>query len=287
MPTASVHDRGTSSPITWPPTTPSMPKWNSGEPEPQQPVLVELRGPGGPAELVVAVAPDVADDEDRQAQVGDDDPEEGAHRGAPTGMVADEIEGGSGAPGRGRRRSPRGRPPRPAAPARRDVVRRRPRRPARVGRVSHRASSAAAHGDPVVPSSLRQPVSASRSISTPARWSRSSRHAASASTVAPNCSTAHRWSGSSPVARPTRPRRAVGLLEVHQRHPAAPGVAVREVGEVERALAGVVEGGDVLLLEQRQRRASRRWARSGARCGVAGHQRLEVVERRDAARAVG
>ena len=33
MPSASVHDLGTTSPITWPPMTPSNPKWNSGLPQ--------------------------------------------------------------------------------------------------------------------------------------------------------------------------------------------------------------------------------------------------------------
>ena len=46
----------------------------------QQPVLVELGGAGGPAELVVAVAPQVADDEGGQAEVGDDHEEELVHR---------------------------------------------------------------------------------------------------------------------------------------------------------------------------------------------------------------
>src|SRR6478736_8397456 len=49
----------------------------------QEPVLVELGGPGRPAELVVAVAPPVADDEACQAEVGDDDEQELVHRRAP------------------------------------------------------------------------------------------------------------------------------------------------------------------------------------------------------------
>ena len=62
----------------------------------QQPVLVELRGAGGPAELVVAVAPDVADDEDRQADVRDDHPQELVHRRAPAKVGMGSSGGSSG-----------------------------------------------------------------------------------------------------------------------------------------------------------------------------------------------
>src|SRR5690606_23031248 len=58
-----------------------------GAADAQQLALVELRGAGGPPELVIAPAPDVPDDEGRQAQVRNDDPEEFTQRGAPTGMV--------------------------------------------------------------------------------------------------------------------------------------------------------------------------------------------------------
>ena len=122
--------------------------------------------------------------------------------------------------------------------------------PSSAGRVSHRASSAAAHGDPVVPSSLRQPVSASRSISTAARWSSSSCQAPLGVHGRPELQ--HRAEVVGQLAGrlvPLDAGRAVGLLELHQRHAAAAGVAVGEVGEVERALAGVVEGGDVVLLQ--------------------------------------
>ena len=51
--------------------------------DPQQPVLVELGGPGGPAELVVAVTPQVAHDEGREADVGEDHVEELVHQRAP------------------------------------------------------------------------------------------------------------------------------------------------------------------------------------------------------------
>ncbi len=67
----------------------------------QQPPFVELRGAGGPAELVVAVAPDVSEDEHREADVGQHDPQQDAagaglhrqgdmlwgrgHRGPPAG----------------------------------------------------------------------------------------------------------------------------------------------------------------------------------------------------------
>ena len=49
----------------------------------QQPVLVELGRARGPAELVVAVAPQVPDDERRQADVGDDHEQELVHARAP------------------------------------------------------------------------------------------------------------------------------------------------------------------------------------------------------------
>src|SRR5699024_11193625 len=58
--------------------------------DPQQRRLVELRGPGGPPELVVAVAPDESDDHQRQRHVRDDVPEDlqrtvaAAHRVPPT-----------------------------------------------------------------------------------------------------------------------------------------------------------------------------------------------------------
>jgi nitrate reductase delta subunit len=42
----------------------------------QRPLLLQLGGPGRPAELVVAPAPDVADDEDRQRGVGQHDPDQ-------------------------------------------------------------------------------------------------------------------------------------------------------------------------------------------------------------------
>src|SRR5207249_2510977 len=47
--------------------------------DPQQAVLVELGGAGGPAELVVAVTPEVAGDEHGQTDVGHDDPQELIH----------------------------------------------------------------------------------------------------------------------------------------------------------------------------------------------------------------
>ena len=61
----------------------------------QQAALVHLRRAGGPAELVVAVAPHVAQHEDRQAQVGDDHPENdvdraGGHRRAPLTLGRNE-----------------------------------------------------------------------------------------------------------------------------------------------------------------------------------------------------
>src|SRR4051794_459134 len=51
--------------------------------QPQQPVLVELAGARRPAELVVAVAPDVPAGEDRNRDVRDDDPQQRVHLRAP------------------------------------------------------------------------------------------------------------------------------------------------------------------------------------------------------------
>src|SRR5213075_1400951 len=60
----------------------------------QKPVLVQLGRPGGPAELVVAVAPEVSDHEHRQAHVGKDHPQDLVHRRAPGN---DGIGSGCGA----------------------------------------------------------------------------------------------------------------------------------------------------------------------------------------------
>ena len=156
--------------MTWPPTTPSMPKWNSGLPEPQQPVLVELGGPGGPAELVVAVAPEVADHERRQAHVRDDHPQERVHQRAPGN---DGIGSGARPVGRpaglnsgvanGAR--PTSSSGGPSAASRRTASRSSPRSGGSVARD---------RVDRAGPGRARRRASASRSSSRPARWSSSS-----------------------------------------------------------------------------------------------------------------
>src|SRR5690606_40375742 len=83
-----------------------------GAADAQQPPLVELGGAGGPAELVVAVAPDVAEDEHGEADVRQDDPQQDAagagldgqgqrvggsgHRGPPAGGTGGNCGGAEG-----------------------------------------------------------------------------------------------------------------------------------------------------------------------------------------------
>ena len=100
--------------------------------DPQQPRLVELRGAGGPAELVVAVAPDRAADQDGEHDVGQHAPEQDVAPASSRWLQ-------SGGSRRGVGSSPtcsRGGPLRPA-PARRR--RRRARRPAAARRPPRRA----------------------------------------------------------------------------------------------------------------------------------------------------
>ena len=97
----------------------------------EQSPLEQLGGAGGPSELVVAVAPDVAEDEDRDRDVRDHDPQEdvaGAHRRASTvGMTSGGANGSSptsscGGPCASNRsrlnRSPADRPPTSSRPRR-------------------------------------------------------------------------------------------------------------------------------------------------------------------------
>ena len=101
----------------------------------------------------------------------------------------------------------------------------------------------------------------------------------SGSTVAPN--SQHRAQVVGELAEVVVPRdttATVGVLEVHQRRSSPTGVPVGEVGQVERALPGVVEGGDVVLLELRQWRAPHVVEERGE-VRVTGHQGREVVER--------
>src|SRR5262249_9182549 len=71
----------------------------------EQPALLQLGGPAGPAELVVAPAPDVADDEHAERQVGQAHPQEDfegagiAHRRASRPAGRPGTPGLAGAPG--------------------------------------------------------------------------------------------------------------------------------------------------------------------------------------------
>src|SRR4029077_19322425 len=159
----------------------------------QQPVLVELGRSRGPSELVVAVAPQVPDDEGGQADVGDHHEEELVHARAPgnEGMgnrvVSDPAP--TAAPGLNCGLAKGARPTSssggPSAANRRTASRSSPRK---GGRVAVTASIRCAHGEPRSPSE-------SRSSSSPARWSRIRSRPSLWSTVAANSRTTHRWSG--------------------------------------------------------------------------------------------
>ncbi len=209
----------------------------------QQPRLVELRGAGGPAELVVAVAPVVAADEHGDRR----------RRGRrPTGAVEAFIDGLPVGARHvlGRCERVRGRP----------VPRAALRRPGgRPRRARRRAAAAGSRDDRVEHVDAR----ASLLASAPAAAARGRRGAPAAaarptveSPVAANSSTTARWSGSS-SSRQLEAGAAVALLEPQQRHAALAGVAVGVVGQVQAAAPAVVEGLDVVGRRARQR-ASRR-----------------------------
>src|SRR5680860_900120 len=175
--------------------------------DPQQPVLVELRGPRGPAELVVAVPPEMAHHEDRETDVRDDHPQDLVHPGAPgkvgmgnpDGVAPDEgVAGLNCGVAKGAR--PTSSSGGPSAARRRTASRSSPRR---CGSVEVTASITPAHGDPASRSD-------NRSSSSPARWSSISPHPSRWSIVAAYSSTTHRWSGSSelsPLSARTKPER--------------------------------------------------------------------------------
>ena len=94
-PSVSVSDAGMSSPSTCPPMTASRPEVEQEHRRPQPPALEELGGARGPAELVVAVAPDVPDHEHGHGGVGQDDPQQqvdAAHR-RPPGIAPAQAAG--------------------------------------------------------------------------------------------------------------------------------------------------------------------------------------------------
>ena len=139
--------------------------------------------------------------------------------------------------------------------------------PCSGGSVADTAAIAAAYGEPAS-------VSASPSSSSPARCSSSSRVPAEASTVAANSSTTLRWSGSSVVVEHVA-EPAVGLLDPQQGQAALAGVAVREVGQVQRVAAAQVEGRDVVAA-----RTPPGCARGGRATRPAGRRRRRAGRRR-------
>src|SRR5690348_12863460 len=147
----------------------------------QQPVLVELRGACGPAELVVAIAPVVADHEHGQADVGEDHPREDPHRRATSGRRAGTV-GMPRSVGPPYGDSPTSSSGGPSAISRCTAV---SSSPCSGGSVAHTASTAAAHG-------LDASRSEIRSVSRLARWSVSSPTPTPASTVAANSRTTQR-----------------------------------------------------------------------------------------------
>ena len=139
----------------------------------QQPVLVELRGPGGPAELVVAVAPASGRRRRRSGRRRERPPTGARSSAAPPGN--DGIGSGSPAvrpspPARAELGVANGARPTsssggPSAASRRTASRSSPRS---GGSVAHTASHAPA------PTASRRRAATSRSSSRPARWSSSS-----------------------------------------------------------------------------------------------------------------
>ena len=203
----SVSDDGTSSPRTWPPSTAKSPRWNSEHGRAQAPALQELGRARRPAELVVAVAPDVPDHEHRHRGVGQHDPQQQVDRGSsrrlPSSRRSRRRERGGPArasPRAGRRargpRTPRAGPRGPAAAAR------RARRRCSSGSSRQSAASSPAYG-------LSARSSESRMSSITGRNSASSSPPASGSSAA-NSSTTGRWSGSSGPSSSSPPRRSAG-----------------------------------------------------------------------------
>ena len=232
-----------SRPPTWPRKTNRMPKWNSGLPHAQQPALVELGRAGGPAELVVAVAPVVADHEDRDGDVGHRDEQDrvgGAHRTPPagSGMYSGGANGArptcsSGGPAAARRATASCSSPRNA------------------GSVAQTDSSTCCHGEADL--GQREAQQLDRRPGARAAGARP----LSISPCAMNSSTTARWSGSS-SSPSVEAGSAVGLLQLEQRDTTVAGVAVLVVGQVEAAA----------LARGRRWRRSRRRARTARSLGV-------------------
>ena len=217
--------------------------------DPQQPVLVQLGGPGGPAELVVAVSPDVADHEGRQAQVGKDHPQEFGHARTPgkVGVGSSTVRCRSvGAPGLNwglaNGDSPTSSSGGPAIASRRTASRSSPRS---GGSVADTASSTDDPGRALVAQREAQQLEPRPVLED----------------QLPTGFLVHRGGVLQHHAQVVgelgvvegEPGAQVGLLEAQQRHPALAGVAVREVGEEQVAAAAGVEGVDVVGLQLGQR----------------------------------
>src|SRR5690606_4590570 len=144
--------------------------------------LIGLARPRRPAELVVAVAPDVSDDEHRDRRVGNGDPEDDLQRGHDSSCETARY-GGSWPRQLNANVSVGG----PSLMS----TRKRSRVFASIdGRERVTARTSAAHG-------LSRPSSAARSTSMPSRWEAMSASAMSDPERAENSSTAGRKSGRS------------------------------------------------------------------------------------------
>ena len=219
--------------------------------DPQQPVLVELGGPGGPAELVVAVAPP-GDRPRRSSGTGRGRRRRGTRSSAGSWERRHGQQGGRGAApvaapglncGLANGASPTSSSGGPSAASRRTASRSSPRS---GGSVAVTASIRRAHGEPMSRSERR-------SSSRPARWSSIRSRPQVLVHGGGELEDDAEVVGQLGVVE-LEPGREVGLLEPQQRHPALAGVAVGEVGQEQVAAAAGVEGLDVVGLELRQRR---------------------------------
>ena len=191
MPTASVHDSGIEQPADVSERARTGCRSGTAGCQAQQPALVELRRAGRPAELVVAVAPDVPDDEDVDGRRTGRRPTAGRVIGGSSQDRHRELTGSRlGRDRRGANR--RGRPAR--------------RRPSAASRGSPRGRRRAAAAASRRPRRRPRPTASSASCSArrAARGRRGARAAGRQPRVAvdgaANSSTTPRWSGSSPSA---------------------------------------------------------------------------------------
>ena len=221
--------------------------------DPQQPVLVELGGAGGPAELVVAVAPEVADHERRQAQVGNDHPEEDVHQRAPRERRHRQRRGSVRQGGPGSKAGvaygvrPTSSSGGPSAASRRTASR---SSPWSGGSVAVTASTAPAQREPAFGERDPQQLQPGAVVE----------HQPAAALVVDGGGVLQddaQVVGQLAVGQ-LEAGRQVGLLEAEQRHAALAGVTVREVGQEQVVPTPVVEGVDVVGLQLAQRHPASR-----------------------------